>query len=579
MFFCLGREDARALWKQFLCCQGSGPAYALSTNTCQKHVQHHSSFQAPSQTTLQDACTRLNGLKTSNGRLAATITDGSLSSAALGSAGHCRGPDSKDPQGRRYPSFYNAQQNGCARRYWDKKTQRHRNILSPVDTCGAAVEDRSLAQSSSHAPSSFTHGSRQMAAGQSSSEGGVMKLSNGRSLSPVSGPHQANSTSSYRSNHTYDSLPPNSQPLLSVQRLDHSSQMTNCSLPGGAPSPAGSYRPLCGAHGGNDYPALPPPPPHRPHPYLLDNYVARTGNTFSPPASMVGGPHVVNHKDYVLTNGSVPRLCDYDGYSSPGGITGTPHQNIESQRNSSNSGGSEGQHSKRSSHNSTLQGNTLQGTVSQGSMSQGSTLQGNNIKENSVQCKSDLNAVDHRVLEQHTQHHLQQHPHKSQKAFDSTTDDPVTSDNFAKTSQSESSCTEGNECFLDQLEQRIPPVEEETQKPSTMRLNHNNHHRKPQHYNHHQRKRPQHSKQRTKHRRWESGGISSGHRSSGGSAAAAGNTKKPAYAFVNHSYQDKVLQRLIQQAPATNDSLRSWFPRSISAYEQVKGEIIKMNRE
>ena len=447
----------------------------------------------------------------------------------------------------------------------------------------------------SNAPSSLTQGSRPVATGQSSSDTAGQthlniqiqiqnhnQIGNGHLSSNHSGSNHVGTrpgvvhhgsnhlssthtrSSSPHSNHTYDSLHyrptlANGQPILSVHHLDHTTQLSNGSLPGsGVSTNPGTYRPLCVAHGGSDYPALPPPPPHRPHQYAIDNYIARTANTFSPPASLVNGPRLVNHKDYIINNGSVPRLCDYDGYSSPGGSNGPsvrhskphplprPNQQVLNQ-----SGASDSSNAMKSS---------------EGTLTVGGQRSNNGSANVSNNASANMNDSSH---DSPHDSDCQVEP-ESTTAVEST-DDPMTSDNFARTSQSDSS--ENHDSFMNRLEQRIPPTNQPSSSNHTLNKStelkqnpsHGGRHRKHHHHHHHHHHRKRNHKPKPRHKRWE--------QQNSQKPSANQVAKKPAYAFVNHSYQDKVLQRLIQQAPSTNDSLMSWFPRSVSAYEQVANDV------
>jgi len=142
---------------------------------------------------------------------------------------------------------------------------------------------------------------------------------------------------------------------------------------------------------------------------------------------------------------------------------------------------------------------------------------------------------------------------------------------------------EGNDgqSFLSELEQRIPqnptktpdredpvpvlepenlPSPDESQNDSMQPLTQSSHSSPPSLTQGHKPTRRHHNR---KHRRPKSYTSKSSWEESSNASAS----KRPAYAFVNHTYQDAVLQKLLHEN--SEDKLKHWIPKSASAYEQV----------
>ncbi len=142
-FYCLGRSDARIIWNKVFCCVRKKPIYIMNANNANmNHLNGHivnsassinSEFTSKSNTTNRSSQVRYGGKKQSNINLVpsqtATMTDPSIISSVQDNM----------------PSFYNPRQNGAAKKYWEKKQKiKHVNLLNKnINSNGGIYSDRS----------------------------------------------------------------------------------------------------------------------------------------------------------------------------------------------------------------------------------------------------------------------------------------------------------------------------------------------------------------------------------------------------------------------------------------------------
>ena len=366
VYYCIGRRDARRCWRRFCCCERR-PIYIVNggvrTSNNIVHANGHvlrSSSSIDSQFTNKSNSTtnRSNPLKNihpkkqSNVNLVpsqtASMTDHTLSSIH-----------------ENMPSFYNPRQNGVARRYWEKKGKNKQiNLLMKE-----ANSMRSGSMSSFSDNNSVTNDKNsnhvQSNKDNNSDFNPYMNIevqiqnhvpnkihgatSNQSTHSQPSSPKTVNKNDppSYsslpRPTRTYSPLTVQTTGLLPVAKPSSSDRNSVSPASGKGGAHIVAYpQPVSGLPGGSvyqprllqyspspmpplqqpavvDYPSIPPPPSYgvNLNPVTVNNLnEAKTlAQMHSNSLPRLGKAQYSNNNRYMERNGSVPRLRDFDGQS------------------------------------------------------------------------------------------------------------------------------------------------------------------------------------------------------------------------------------------------------------------------
>ncbi|CAI9736360.1 adhesion G protein-coupled receptor A3-like [Octopus vulgaris] len=516
-FFCLLRDDSRDCWRRFFCCEKDEVEIARITPPNVNHMTHinghvrsGSSVDGESLTGKMYNNERSNKVKVVDRPIKqinlvpiqpATFTDGSVSSAH------------EAP----YPNFYNPRQNGVAKKFWEKNRHNHLKLINKEinkdisDFNSVNFDDSTKRYSHCTSSDANTHWSIEIqiqANADDVKNGGV-----GLQKQPVPGKI------------------PNQLPLNIHEPLFPSLPLDRNQIPpvGGPTSPETiTASPSCSFISPSGSQTL--PHCHSPGASSLTSYQHSSAFTPVQPKRCNTLPKIGKAveaadqpNEYMVRDGSVPRLRDFDGQSE---VSADRSANVECPEN-----------------------HVLQGYLPPESV------------HNSAFQNSNKDPASHQKL---TPHNCHRTPTPSNV--------PPTPPNFesnhigCKCDSDENNCSSSNNNNNKQLNDNqfvFHESDSQIQCSKHSAKNHDSdHHSDPTHQRRH-RNTHRHSRLSKQH-------------SLGWDEQFKNRPPKVPYAYVNHSYQEKVIQKLLKKCEEEggmqeeSHDMKSnlyWFPRSFSSYE------------
>ena len=523
IFYCLGRNDARSIWRRFFCCEQQA-VYDVNVNN---HVPHANGHIVQSASSLDSSFTN----KSSNGRanhLNSVPKKQSNINLVPSQTATLTEPSIGEVQDN-FPQFYNTRQNGVAKKFWQKQNKLKRSNVLLHKECNLEL----AANSGSLNRDSESESRKRGSYGINSDANNHLSIdlqfqSNGQ----VNGP-----PSLLGSEHppAYNSLPRGMLPLNIAEHAEiEENQRPN--IDARTSSFGGSQKSIP-----VPLPQIPPPP----------------GDTHTPlPLPPTAPP---------LQNGVAhPIMKDYNSLPR---LPGKPPKNPEVRPVSLGSECPPQILMEGESHKpQPLDSRGFTRPLSGGSIPQTQTLP--TSRHTSPECdqqrpqSQDINGED------------QFHFH----------DPNCNKTDVSEKSRSNRQHNHKND-FIDQLEQRIPPHRHNYNRPlspaqsdttqsndNRLRSHDSDNTSEPSHHSNRRRHRSRDHRKRREIKKQKSLNWDDQFKNQ--------PRRQMPYAYVNHRYNEFVRQKYIHNLSSNGfvDNLSSnsyWFPRSVSAYEQVSSDLLE----
>ncbi|XP_067657299.1 adhesion G protein-coupled receptor A3-like [Haliotis asinina] len=543
-YFCLMRRDSRLSWKRFFGC-GPQPLYSFPVNTDPPTQVTQVNGNVVKSNSSVDVSTTYSQ-KSSNIAKAYQMKNnpGKQSNINLVPVPNSSKEGSVSSNQEGFPNFYNPRQNGAAKKFWQKNRHTHSKIMnkdvnkdlncdSMTDNMSTSDINRRLSQGTNS--DANTHLSIEIQI-QTKDSAGKPNMQHGANLNnPGIAIHHGAPQLPMNIQHS-----PGRMPGPPMDR----SQMTPV---GGLkiPDRGGAVSPCC-----NLTPGGPLLPQHQRSPSACSLGTGSHPSAFTPVAPRnntlprqlrAGVVPVIPAGEYVVRDGSVPRLRDFDGQSqvSDNGMEILHPQKLPVLPSHVDRGGQNGfippvsPHKSRNDH-----------IKSRGLSPRRNSRPSSGERVHSPNTARPLSG-DYSSDSSRYRCHKRNHSSSSSVVPRTKGDgskSPVMSD--------------------DQSRDLMCPADSDGQLHSQRRpvINESDHHSDPTH-----RKRHRPYDKYSRHRGMQK------QRSLGWEEQFKDRPRKIAYAYVNHSYQEKVLHKLISQASESDDLAKKafWLPRSMSEYDRL----------